>query len=120
MRASRLPSRQRGLSLLGLLFWAVVIAFVAVVGAKVTPTVMEYYTVLRAVNKVAQSNPPTVAAARAEFNKIKQVEYSIQIDANDLEITKDNDRVKVGFAYQREIELGGPVYLLLKYQGSSR
>ena len=112
-------SRQRGISLFGLLFWGVVIAFVAVVGAKVTPTVMEYYTIARAVNKVAAGNPATVQAARIDFDKIKQVEYSIQIDPNDLEITKENDKVKIYFAYQREISLGGPVYLLLKYEGSS-
>ena len=119
-RATRsLPSRQRGITLFGLLFWGVVIAFLAVVGAKVTPTVMEYYTIQRAVNKVAAGNPATVQAARIDFDKIKQIEYSIQIDPADLEITKENDKVKIYFAYQREIALGGPVYLLLKYEGSS-
>lgn len=114
-----LPSRQRGITLFGLLFWGVLIAFVAVVGAKVTPTVMEYYTIVRAVNKVAAGNPATVQAARIDFDRTKQIEYSIQIDPKDLEITKENDKVKIYFAYQREIPLGGPVYLLLKYEGSS-
>ena len=58
----RRPLQQRGVTLFGLLFWGVFIAFVAVVGAKVTPTVMEYYTILRAVNKVAKDNPSTVTA----------------------------------------------------------
>ncbi len=111
--------RQRGLSLFGLLFWGVLIAFAAVVGAKVTPTVMEYFTIKRAVDTVARNNPATVAQAKAEFERIKQVEYSIQISANDLEITKDNDKVKIHFAYNREVGLGGPVYLLLKYEGQS-
>lgn len=113
------PLRQRGVTLFGLLFWGVLIAFLAVVGAKVTPTVMEYFTILRAVNKVAAANPATVQAARVDFDKIKQIEYSIQLDPKDLEITKENDKVKIYFAYQREIALGGPVYLLLKYEGSS-
>ncbi|MBB5204390.1 hypothetical protein HNQ51_001704 [Inhella inkyongensis] len=116
----RLPSRQRGVSLFGLLFWGVVIAFTVVVGAKIVPTVMEYSTILRAVNKVAQSNPATVAAARAEFARTKDVEYSIQIDPNSLQITKENDKVKISFAYEREIALGGPVFLLLKYEGESK
>lgn len=113
------PLRQRGVTLFGLLFWGVLIAFMAVVGAKVTPTVMEYFTIKRAVAKVASGNPATVAAARADFERIKQIEYSIGIEANELEITKENDKVKIYFAYQREIALGGPVYLLLKYEGSS-
>jgi hypothetical protein len=112
-------SNQRGVTLFGLLFWGVTIAFLAVVGAKVTPTVMEYYTIVRAVNKVAQGNPATVAQARAEFQRIKSVEYSIEISPNDLEITRENDKVKIRFAYDREIGLGGPVYLLMKYEGQS-
>lgn len=111
--------RQRGVTLFGLLFWGVLIAFTAVVGAKVTPKVMEYYTIKRAVDTVARSNPATVPAARAEFERIKQVEYSIELPASELEVTKDNDKVKINFAYSREIPIGGPVYLLLKFEGQS-
>lgn len=113
------PRTQSGVTLIGLLFWGVLIAFTVVVGAKVAPTVMEYYTTLKAVNDVARNNPSTVAAARAEFDRIKSVEYSIQIPSAELEITKENDKVRIGFAYEREIALGGPVYLLLKYEGRS-
>jgi Domain of unknown function (DUF4845) len=111
--------RQRGITLFGLLFWGVLIAFVAVVGAKVTPKVMEYFTIKRAVDTVAKNNPATVAQAKAEFERIKQVEYSIELSANDLEVTKENDRVQIRFAYNREVEIGGPVFLLLKFQGQS-
>ena len=44
--------RQRGVGLLGLLFWGVVVAFFGVLAARVLPTVMEYYTIERAVSKV--------------------------------------------------------------------
>jgi len=116
---NRRPLQQRGVTLFGLLFWGVLIAFVAVVGAKVTPTVMEYYTIVRSVNQVAKGNPSTVTQARADFERIRSVEYSIQLSGNDLQISKENDRVKISFAYEREIALGGPVYLLLKYEGQS-
>ncbi|MFY8116667.1 MAG: DUF4845 domain-containing protein [Roseateles sp.] len=110
----------RGLSLLGLLFWAVVLATGGVVVAKVVPTVMEYYTIQNAINRIAKNNPPTVPAAKAEFERIKQIEYSIQsISGNDLEVSKDNDKVRISFAYDRQIELFGPVSLLIKYQGHS-
>lgn len=114
------PQAQRGVTLFGLLFWGVFLAFTAVVGAKVTPTVMEFYTIKTKINKIASSNPPTVAAARIAFQKEKDVEYSIQIDPADLEITKENDKVKIAFAYERTIELGGPVFLLIKYKGQSQ
>jgi len=114
------PRRQRGVTLFGLLFWGVFIAFTFVVGAKVFPTVMEYWDTKKAVTKIAQDNPPTVAAARAAFVKQKTIEYSIKLSAEELQITKENDKVRISFAYEREIALGGPVYLLLKYEGSSQ
>ncbi|MBI2733068.1 MAG: DUF4845 domain-containing protein [Aquabacterium sp.] len=42
------------------------------------------------------------------------------IKAKDLDITKEDDKVVVKFAYDREIELMDPVYLLLKFHGQSK
>lgn len=113
--------RQRGLSLFGLLFWAIVIGFVGYVAVITLPTVNEYLTIKRTVEKVAASNPTTVAEARAAFDRQKDVEYSISsISGSDLEVTKENDRVVISFAYNKELPLTGPVYLLLKYEGRSK
>lgn len=113
--------RQRGVSLLGLLFWGVILAFLAVVGMRVTPTVMEYFTILKAVEKIASSGPSSVAEARAAFARTQEIEYSIvSIQPSDLIITKKDDKVKISFAYDKEVSLGGPVYLLIKYKGETR
>jgi Tfp pilus assembly major pilin PilA len=113
---------QRGLSLIGLLFWGGVIAVLAVVAMKVFPTVLEYYTVQKVVDRIAAGNPSTVPQVRQEFERATQVEYSIQsIKSGDLAISKDgNDKVVIEFAYDKEIDLAGPVYLLIKYRGKSR
>jgi hypothetical protein len=116
-----LRQRQRGVTLIGLLFWAVLIGFVALVGMRVFPTLTEYWTIQRAVNKVAQEGGTTVPEIRAAFERQKQIEYSItSIGGQDLEITKINDKVVVSFAYNKEIPLIEPVYLLIKYRGTSR
>jgi Tfp pilus assembly major pilin PilA len=114
--------QQRGLSLIGLLFWGGVIAVLAVVAMKVFPTVLEYYTVQKVVDRIAAGNPSTVPQVRQEFERATQVEYSIQsIKSGDLAVSKDgNDKVVIEFAYDKEIDLAGPVYLLIKYRGKSR
>jgi hypothetical protein len=113
--------RQRGLTLFGLLFWAVLIGFGAYVLLRVLPTVNEYFTIQRAVEKIAAMQPPTVAEARQAFDKQKDVEYSISaVSGKDLTITKENDKVVLGFAYDKEIPIYGPVYILIKYEGRSR
>jgi hypothetical protein len=115
------PSRQRGVTLIGLLFWAVIIAFVALLVMRVVPTLNEYFTIQKAVSKVAKEGGTTVPEIRAAFEKTKQIEYSISsVSGADLEISKENDKIVVKFAYDKEIELFEPVYLLIKYRGQSK
>jgi len=113
--------RQRGVSLFGLLFWAVLLAFGGVVIARVIPTVLEFYTIQRVVDRIAASNPGTVPAVRAAFETAQQVEYSmVSIRSQDLVVSKENDKLQISFAYDKQVDLAGPVYLLIKYEGKSR
>ena len=115
------PARQRGITLFGLMFWAIVVGFVALVVLRVLPTMNEYFTIQKAVNKIAQEGGTTVPQIRNAFEKTKDIEYSItSISAKDLTITKENDKIVISFAYDKEIELMAPVFLLIKYQGRSK
>jgi len=115
------PSRQRGVTLMGLLLWAIIIGFVALMSMRVLPSINEYFTIQKAVNKLAGEGLTTVPEIRAAFERIKQIEYSIQsLSGKDLDITKENDKVVISFAYDKEVEIMSPVYLLIKYQGSSK
>jgi hypothetical protein len=117
----RAKKNQRGLSLIGLLFWAVLVAMVALVVIRVLPTINEYTTIQRAVKKIAQESPATVAEARKAFERQKDIEYSItSIGPQDLQITKENDKVVIRFDYNKEVPLVEPVYLLIKYSGEGR
>jgi uncharacterized membrane protein YhiD involved in acid resistance len=114
-------ARQRGITLFGLLFWAIIVGFAALIVMRVLPTMNEYFTIQKAVNKIAQDGGNTVPEIRAAFDRAKDIEYSIQsITSKDLSITKENDKVVVSFAYDKEIELMKPVYLLIKYEGRSK
>jgi hypothetical protein len=114
-------ARQRGVTLFGLLFWAIVVGFSALVIMRVLPTMNEYFTIQKAVNKIAQERATTVPEIRGAFDKQKDIEYAIQsISGKDLSITKENDKVVIAFAYDKEIELIKPVYLLIKYEGRSK
>ena len=119
-RAGR-RAAQRGISLFGLLFWALLIGFLGYLMVRILPTLNEYFTIQRTVDKVAAASPATVAEARAAFERQRDIEYSISaITAKDLDITKENDRVVIRFAYNKEIPIYGPVYVLMKYEGRSK
>ena len=112
--------RQRGVTLFGLMFWAIVVGAVAYLVLRVFPTVNEYMTIKRTIEKVAAASPSTVAEVRASFERQKDIEYSISsIGGKDLEVTKENDKIVIAFAYDKEIPIYGPVFLLIKYEGRS-
>lgn len=117
----QVPRAQQGITLLGLLLWAIIIGFVALLAMRVLPTLNEFFTIQKAVNKVAIEGGSTVPEIRSAFEKQRDIEYSIQsVSAKDLDITKENDKIVVRFAYDKEIEIMSPVFLLIKYEGRSR
>ena len=121
LRACRPARAERGITLIGLLLWAIVVAFVALMIVRDLPTVNEYSTILRAVQTIAKAAPATVVEARIAFDKQKEIEYSISsIGGKDLQVTKENDKVVIRFAYDKEIEIFEPVFLLIKYRGVGR
>jgi hypothetical protein len=120
MHASR-RSRQRGVTLFGLVFWAGLVGFTAYLLIRTLPTLNEYYTIQKTVEKIASAQPPTVAEVRLAFDRQKDLEYSISsITSKDLLITKENDKVVIAYAYDKLVPIMGPVYLLIKYEGRSK
>jgi len=96
---------------------AIVLACVGVVVAQVIPTLIEYQAILKATNKAKEGT--TVPEVRAIFDRAQAIDDFTSVTGRDLEVRKDGDKVIVSFAYDREIHLFGPAYLLLKYRGHS-
>ncbi|MDD5333102.1 MAG: DUF4845 domain-containing protein [Rhodoferax sp.] len=111
-------SRQRGLSFLGLLVIGGLLAVSGVIIAEIVPTAIEYQAILKAADKAKEGT--SVAEVRSIFDKAAAVDNIKSITGRDIEVTKENDKIVVNFAYQREIHLAGPGYLTLKYSGRSK
>ncbi|MEO5670792.1 MAG: DUF4845 domain-containing protein [Ramlibacter sp.] len=115
---SRIKPGQAGISFIGLLFVVGVLACLAVLGAQAFPTVIEYQAISKAAQKASSGN--TVLEVRTIFEKAADIDDIKSITSKDLDISKDGDKVIVKFAYNREIHMFGPAYLLLKYAGQSK
>lgn len=114
-------ARQRGLTLIGLLAWAIVVGFIGYVLVRVVPTVTEFYTIQGVVDRIAASPANTVPEIRMAFERQRMIDATISsVQGKELDITKDNGRVVISFAYEKEIELVSPVFLLIKYAGRSK
>ena len=110
--------QQRGISLIGLLFVGGVLACAGVMLAQAVPTVIEFQAITKAASKAADGT--TVPEVRSIFDKAAEVDGIKSISGKDLEVTKENGKTVVAFAYTREIHMAGPAYLLLKYNGRSK
>ena len=113
-----MKSRQLGISFIGILFVGGVLAFMGVMVAQVVPTLIEFQAITKAASKAKEGN--SVAEVRDIFDKAAQIDDIKSITGKDLVVTKAGDKTVVAFAYNKEIPVGGPAYLLLKYNGTSK
>ena len=114
----RRNKRQRGISFIGLLFVVGVIACLGVLAAQVFPTLVEYQAILKAAQKSSAGG--TVAEVRQIFERASAIDDFTSVTAKDLDVTKNGDKVVVKFAYDKQIHMFGPAFLLLKYSGQSK
>ncbi len=112
-------SKQRGITFFGLVFVGAVLAVTGVVGAQVFPTIVEYQAIKKAARKAAAEGN-TVVEVRNVFQRAQDIDDFKSVNAKDLEITKEGDKIIVSFRYEREIHLTGPAWLTLKYFGNSK
>ena len=112
---------QRGITLIGLLTWTIFIGFAGYLLVRVLPTISEAYTVQAVVDRLAAAPATTVPEIRRAFERQRTIDSTItSVTGADLDITKENDRVVIGYAYEKEIPLFGPAFLLIKYAGRSK
>lgn len=112
--------RQSGVSLSGLLFWGVVLALIAILGMKVAPAYVDYFSALKAVKEVAATAAgKTVVDIRADFSKHQIAGYFKDVQSSDLEVSKRGNEVVISFSYEKRIPLFLNVSLLIDFQGSS-
>lgn len=112
-----MKTKQRGISFITVLFIIGMLAAVGLMGAQAFPSVVEYQAALKAINKAKEG--ATVAEVRSIFDKAADVESINSITGKDLEIGKDGDRTTISFAYDKEFHMFGPVFMVIKYRGST-
>jgi len=111
-------NRQSGISFIGVLFVVGVLAFAGVIAAQAFPTVLEFQAITKAATKAKEGG--SVIEVRTIFDKAAQIDDIKSISGKDLVVSKEGDKTVVSFAYNKEIHIAGPAFLLLKYAGRSK
>jgi hypothetical protein len=112
---------QRGVALSGLIIWGFILFFVAVLGVKVVPELIDYFKIKKIVASTAlRAEGKTVQEIRLDFDKFANIDQISTINGADLDIFKEGSNVVVAFAYEKRVHLFSNVSLLFDFRGESR
>ena len=111
--------RQRGMSLIGLIFVGLIVVFLLILGSKVVPAVVEYIAIERAVQKI-KNEASTVRDIQTAFERHRTIDDITSITAADLDITKEGDKIVISYAYQKKIPILDNVSLVIDFAGTTR
>jgi hypothetical protein len=99
--------KQRGLSLLGAVFWMAFIGFFGVLAAKLLPSYIEYFSVKKifATMEKAGDTKGTVNEIRRAFDRRNAIEDVKGVQGADLEITKEGGETVITAAWSAKVPL---------------
>ncbi len=110
---------QRGVTLMGLIILLFIAIFVALLGFKLIPAYIDFYTAKKAINAVARSGATTVAEVRRSF-ELRSAIDDVKVKPSDLEITKEGNEMVIGFAYRKEVPLIANVGIYIDFAASTK
>src|SRR5512137_1451726 len=113
---------QRGLSMIGFLFAAVVVVVVVMLGFRVMPAYVEYYSVQKALRQAIDEvrNPNSAAEVRAAFQKHADAGYIDSVSGADVEVSKFKNEVTASASWTRKLPLVANASLLLEFDASAK
>jgi hypothetical protein len=115
-------NKQRGFSLFALIFWGAILVFVAIVGMRVLPAYIQYFTVkkilvdLGADPALQQASPREI---RDKYTKRALIDNVDMVKADDLVIDRSAQRLVVTADYTFVTRLFGNVSLMVHFTPSS-
>lgn len=113
--------RQRGLTIIGFVLVAVVVGIFVVVGARMVPAYIEYYSVQKSIEKSLYDarDPGSIGEVRRTFEKYLATDYIESVRPSDLEMTKEGNQTTVSVAWTRILPLVANVSLYIEFEAKA-
>ncbi|HET7096567.1 MAG TPA: DUF4845 domain-containing protein [Casimicrobiaceae bacterium] len=111
---------QRGLSMIGFIFVTVVVVICVMLGFRVTPAYIEYYSVTKALERALNETKDLSSAAeiRKSFQKYADAGYIESVNGKDIEIVKNKNEITASASWSRKLPLVANASLLLDFDAS--
>jgi len=114
--------KQQGLTLIGFIFMAALVAGAGLIVFQSIPIYNEYFTlqkILKSID-VGQNQDATPGDIRNQFSRKAAADYMYDIKPQELDVTKENGRIVITVNYTRVVKLAGNVSLLYDFQATNR
>jgi hypothetical protein len=114
--------QQRGLSMVGLMMWGIVIFFLALLSMKLVPAYMEFLTIkkiLRDIGSETGVKGMSNAQIRDRFARRTMVDNITTVTSGDLKISRDGGNTVISVEYTFQTPLVANVSLLADFSASS-
>jgi hypothetical protein len=113
--------RQSGLTIIGFIFVAAVVVSLALLGFRVMPSYIEYFSVSRILKQmmIDSRDGVTQAEIRRDFDRRAGADYIDSVHPSDIELTKEGNVITVTATWTSTLHLFGNVSLLLDFQTSA-
>ena len=123
MRSARsVPSQQRGLTMIGFLFIALVVVAIAMLAMKLVPAYIEFFSVKKILATMGQEpdlKSKSNAELRSDFVRRAEVGYVTVVKPEDLTIDRKGGVPVITASYEYRTPLVANVNLVVDFNASS-
>src|SRR6266498_4105429 len=114
--------KQKGLSITGFLFVAAVLVVVAMVGFRVTPAYIEYYSVQKALQRSLDEakDRNSTREIQGAFQRFADSGYIESVRGGDIEVTKQGNGIVASVSWTRKLPLVANASLFLEFDEIGR
>jgi len=117
-----MQTRQRGLTMIGFLFVAVVLVFLAMLAMKLVPAYIEYFSVKKVLSSMGQESDiksKSNAEIRTDFANRASVAYVTVVKPEDLSVDRRGGTPVISANYTFRTKLFGNISLVADFSASS-
>ena len=116
-------ARQRGITLMGLIFGSFLLVLVALLAMRLLPSYIEYFTIKKAVVSIGHEmagREASVTDVRRAFENRSAIDDIRSVKSTDLEISREGNGYYIAASYRREIPLFANIGVYIDFEVSSR
>jgi hypothetical protein len=117
----RTRTEQSGLTILGFIFVAAVVLSVAMIGFRVLPSYIEYFSVEKTLRQTLLNSRDgvTLAEFRRDFDLKASADYIDSVRGSDIELSKQGNLLVATAAWTKTLPLVGNASILLDFQATA-